>query len=113
MAHPAGVELDGLGPGGGHGLGIHIGIDVRLYDADAELPAQRLQKAGQRGGFPGAGGGHEIDKVHPPLPQLLPEGLRLGIIVGKHALLDFENPYMVHGHPLLLWLNQNPSMAIV
>ena len=45
---------------------------------------------------------------YPPLPQLLPEGLRLGIIAGKHALLDFGNPYMVHGHPLLLWLNQNP-----
>ena len=44
---------------------------------------------------------------------VLPEGLQLGIIAGKHALFDFENPYMVHGHPLLLWLNQNPFMAIV
>ena len=50
---------------------------------------------------------------YPPLPQLLPEGLRLGTIAGKHALFDFENPHMVHGHPLLLWLNQNPFMAIV
>ena len=71
-----------------------------------------LPKAGQRGGFPGAGADMRLTR-YPPLPQLLPEGLRLGIIVGKHALFDFENPYMVYGHPPLLWLNQNPFMAIV
>ena len=62
--------------------------------------------------FPEPGADMRLTR-YPPLPQLLPEGLRLGIIVGKHALFDFENPYMVYGHPPLLWLNQNPFMAIV
>ena len=91
VAHAAGVELNDLGAGLLNGGGVHVGINVRLHDADAKLVLQRGDGLAQRGGLAGAGGAHQVEQEHAVLFQLLAQLVRLTVVVFKYALLYLKN----------------------
>ena len=102
VAHTAGVELDGLHAGGQNGLGIHIRVDVRLHHRNPQPILQCSNQSRQGSGLAGTGRGHEIQQKYLLLPQLLAQGLGLGIVVGEYALLDFDNADILHRNAPLL-----------
>ena len=55
MTHTAGVELDGLDPGGSNFLRIHVGVDIGFHNADIQMLLQSLNGTQQRGGLAAAG----------------------------------------------------------
>lgn len=82
------MELNGLYAGGGDGLGVHIGIDVRFHNGHGEGSLQGPDGLHQGGGFAGAGGGHQVQQKDAPRLQFPPEGVCLAVVIREHALLD-------------------------
>ena len=99
VAHAAGVELDAPHTDLRNGRRVHVRVDVRLHDADAQVLLQRLDGAQQGGGLPGPGGGHEVQKKG--LLRLQPgaDAVRLPVVIGKNALLDLDDFIFFHGRP--------------
>jgi hypothetical protein len=56
-----GVDLHGLGAGGGHAAGIVVGLQVALDDGHVHLVAQVGQSAFEQRGFARPGRAHEIE----------------------------------------------------
>ena len=98
VAHAAGVELDGLGAGGGDSDSIHIRVNVRLHNTDLQVLFQKLNQPGQGGGFAASGRRHQVQKIDSLLLQFFPKFLCLGIVVCEYTLLNFQNSFLFQKH---------------
>ena len=113
VAHAAGVQLDGADPCARHGGGVHVGVDVGLHNADAQLILQPLHGAQQGGGLAAAGGGHQIQQKGPLALQLLADPVRLPVIIGENAFLYLDDLVLVHKSASFLWIFQQYSIFIM
>ena len=99
MAHAARVQLNDLRAGARDGVRVDVGVDIRLHHAHAQRLLQQRQQAQQRRRFSGAGRGHQIDEAGALRAQLGAKGRGLCVVIGKDALLDFNDAVTIHATP--------------
>ena len=100
------MKLDDPGAGAGDLGRIHIGVNIRLHDADAHFVPQGLNGTGKGGGFAAAGGGHQVQQEGVLLFQLPAQLIRLVVVGLKYALFDLVNFIGFHGFPSSFALNE-------
>ena len=95
------MDLDGPGPGLGDGPGVHIGVDVRLHDADPVFLLQHLNGPGQGRGLAGSRRRHEVEQEDPPALQFLSQSVCLLVVVRKDTFLyfDYLDFLLIHSDP--------------
>ena len=113
VAHAAGVQLDGPDPGVGHGGGVHVGVDVRLHNAHAQLILQALHGPQQGGSLAAARRGHQIQQEGALLFQLLPDPVCLPVVVGENAFLHLDDFIFVHRYASFLWIFQQYTIFVM
>ena len=93
MAGSRSVHLYGPDPCFADGHGVHVGIDIRLDDADAVKFPQPFNEADEQGGLAASGRGHDVEVEYPPFLKLLPDHCRLGVVSRGDIFLYFHRSH--------------------
>ena len=91
VAHAARVELDGLDARVRDSLRVHVGVDVCLHHADAQLILERFKRAQQRHRLAAARRGHQVQQKRSVLLELRAKACGLAVVVGEDALFHLDD----------------------
>ena len=97
VAHAAGMQLDGVHAGFLLDLaGIYVAVDVGLHHGHANFVLYPVNQLDKGAGLATAGRRHQVEEEHSFGFQLVAERVGIFLVLGKDALLDFDDFHFVH-----------------
>ena len=106
MAHTARVKLDSAGAGSSDCLRVNVRVDICLHNRQGHIVAQSLDRTRERRGLARTRARHQIEQKRPLSTQTLTKPIGMGVVIRKHALLDFQHSYVFHVSSLLYLPNK-------